>query len=88
MNLDPGGIITWLIVGLISGWLAGIVMKGGGYGVIVDILVGLVGAFVGGLVFSLFVTGYAGFFGSIVVSFIGACLFIAVVRAISPRTRL
>ena len=34
MTLDPGGIIAWLVVGLIAGWLAGLVMKGGGYGVV------------------------------------------------------
>ena len=47
--LSPGGIIAWLFVGLIAGWLAGLMMKGSGYGVIGDILVGLVGSFLGGL---------------------------------------
>ncbi len=56
MTLEPGGIIAWLVVGLIAGWLAGVVMKGGGFGLIGDIVVGLIGAFVGGFVFSL-VTG-------------------------------
>jgi uncharacterized membrane protein YeaQ/YmgE (transglycosylase-associated protein family) len=83
--LWPGGLITWLIVGLISGYLAGQVMKGGGYGVLGDIIVGLVGAVIGGFLVGYFVTGTAGFIGSIVVSFLGACLFIALVRAISGR---
>jgi uncharacterized membrane protein YeaQ/YmgE (transglycosylase-associated protein family) len=80
--LSPGGIISWLVVGLIAGFLAGAVMKGSGYGIITDIIVGLIGSFLGGLLMSLFVEGSAGFWGSILVSFIGACLFIAIVRAI------
>lgn len=42
------GILSWLIVGLIAGWLAGMVMKGGGYGVVGDIVLGIIGAVVGG----------------------------------------
>ena len=65
MTLEPGGIIAWLVVGLVAGWLAGLVMKGGGYGLIGDIVVGIVGAFVGGFVFSLITGGgSAGFWGS------------------------
>jgi uncharacterized membrane protein YeaQ/YmgE (transglycosylase-associated protein family) len=87
MHLEPGGIIAWLVVGLIAGWLAGIVMKGGGYGVIGDIIVGLVGAFVGGFVFSLITGGgSAGFWGSIAVAFVGAVIAIAIVRALPGRS--
>ena len=59
--LSPGGIIAWLFVGLIAGWLAGLMMKGSGYGVIGDIVVGLIGSFFGGLLLSFFVEGAAGF---------------------------
>jgi uncharacterized membrane protein YeaQ/YmgE (transglycosylase-associated protein family) len=83
--LFPGGLIAWIVVGLISGYLAGQVMKGGGYGVLGDIVVGLVGAVLGGFLVGYFATGTAGFVGSIVVSFVGACLFIALVRAIGGR---
>jgi uncharacterized membrane protein YeaQ/YmgE (transglycosylase-associated protein family) len=87
MHLEPGGIIAWLVVGLIAGWLAGVVMKGGGYGVIGDIVVGLVGAFVGGFVFSLITGGgSAGFWGSIAVAFVGAVIAIAIVRALPGRS--
>ena len=82
----PGGIIAWLVVGLISGWLAGLFMRGRGYGIVWDIVIGLIGAFVGGLICSFFVQGMAGFWGTVLVSFIGACILIAIVRAISPRT--
>ena len=81
----PGGLIAWALVGLISGWLAGVVMKGGGFGMIGDILVGLVGALVGGFLMSYLMQGPEGFWGSIFVSFIGACIFIAITRALSGR---
>jgi uncharacterized membrane protein YeaQ/YmgE (transglycosylase-associated protein family) len=83
--LFPGGIIAWVLVGLISGWLAGMAMKGGGYGIFGDILVGLIGAMIGGFLVSFFVQGMAGFWGSILVSFLGACVCIAIVRALSGR---
>jgi uncharacterized membrane protein YeaQ/YmgE (transglycosylase-associated protein family) len=87
MTLDPGGIIAWLVVGLIAGWLAGLVMKGGGYGIVGDIVIGIVGAFVGGFVFSLITGGgTAGFWGSIAVAFVGAVILIAIVRALPGRS--
>ena len=87
MTLEPGGIIAWLVVGLIAGWLAGLVMKGGGYGLIGDIVIGIVGAFVGGFVFSLITGGgTAGFWGSIAVAFVGAVILIAIVRALPGRS--
>ncbi len=87
MALDPGGIIAWLVVGLIAGWLAGLVMRGGGYGILGDIIMGIIGAFVGGLIFSVLMPGSsAGFFGSIVVAFIGAVVLIAIVRALPGRS--
>jgi uncharacterized membrane protein YeaQ/YmgE (transglycosylase-associated protein family) len=48
------GFIAWIVVGLIAGWLAGQVMKGGGYGVVVDIILGILGGVLGGWVFGLF----------------------------------
>ncbi|MDP9271457.1 MAG: GlsB/YeaQ/YmgE family stress response membrane protein [Chloroflexota bacterium] len=87
MVLEPGGIIAWIVVGLIAGWLAGVIMKGGGFGVVGDIVVGLVGALVGGFVFSLITGGgTAGFWGSIVVALIGAIILIAIVRALPGRS--
>ena len=66
--LSPGGIIAWLVVGLIAGWLAGLMMKGSGYGILGDMIVGLIGSFLGGLLLSFFVEGAAGFWGSILVA--------------------
>lgn len=83
--LAPGGVISWLVVGLIAGWLAGLVMKGRGFGMLGDIIVGLIGSFLGGLLTGLFVEGSAQFWGSIVVAFIGACVLIALLRLIGGR---
>jgi len=84
MALEPGGFIAWLIVGLIAGWLAGLVMRGGGYGFVGDIIVGIVGAFIGGLVFGVLMPGSsAGLLGSIVVAFIGAVILISILRAVA-----
>ena len=85
MNLDPGGLIAWLVVGAIAGWLAGQFMRGGGYGLVGDIVVGIIGAFVGGFLLTVLgIGGSAGLVGSIVVAFIGAVVLIAVLRALSP----
>jgi uncharacterized membrane protein YeaQ/YmgE (transglycosylase-associated protein family) len=87
MNLDPGGIVAWLVVGAIAGWLAGQFMRGGGYGLVGDIVVGIVGAVIGGfLLGALGIGGSTGLLGSIVVAFIGAVVLIAALRAIAPRT--
>ena len=87
MQLDPGGLIAWLVVGLLAGWLAGQFMKGSGYGLIGDIIMGVIGAFVGGLLFSFLLPGSSvGLIGSIVVAFVGAVVLIALVRALPGRS--
>jgi uncharacterized membrane protein YeaQ/YmgE (transglycosylase-associated protein family) len=75
------GIITWILVGLIAGWLAGQVMKGGGYGVLVDIILGIVGGVVGGWVFgALGIWPGGGIIGAILVAFVGAVILVAISR--------
>jgi uncharacterized membrane protein YeaQ/YmgE (transglycosylase-associated protein family) len=69
------GLIWWIAVGLIAGWLAGKVMKGRGFGVLLDIVIGIVGALIGGWIFGLlgaFLLG--GLIGSIFVAFVGAVI--------------
>jgi uncharacterized membrane protein YeaQ/YmgE (transglycosylase-associated protein family) len=89
LNLEPGGIIAWVIVGIVAGALAGYVMKGSSYGILGDLVVGLVGAVLGGFLFAVLVGGTAGFWGSIVIAFLGACGLILVVRALTRgRTNL
>jgi uncharacterized membrane protein YeaQ/YmgE (transglycosylase-associated protein family) len=85
LTLSPGGVLSWIGVGLMAGWLAGLTMSGGGYGVIADIVLGLIGAVVGGIVTGFFVVGDAGFWASLLIAFIGACMVIAVARFVAPR---
>ena len=74
-------MIYWLVVGLIAGWLAGLVMKGGGYGIIVDILLGIVGGFLGGWLFGqLGIWPAGGMLGSIIVAFVGAVILVGITR--------
>jgi uncharacterized membrane protein YeaQ/YmgE (transglycosylase-associated protein family) len=73
--------VAWIVTGLIAGWLAGQVMKGGGYGVLVDILLGLLGGVVGGWVFSLLhLWPGGGLIGSIIVAFVGAVILVWITR--------
>ncbi len=70
-------LVMWVVVGLVAGWLAGFVMKGGGYGLIGDIVLGLVGSIVGSWIFqALGVSAGAGLFAAVVVAFVGAVLVI------------
>jgi uncharacterized membrane protein YeaQ/YmgE (transglycosylase-associated protein family) len=82
MSLQPGGLIGWIVVGLIAGWLAGNVM-GSGYGLLGDLILGLVGAFIGGLIVGAFTSGTTGIIGSIVVAFIGAVVVIGLSRMLT-----
>jgi uncharacterized membrane protein YeaQ/YmgE (transglycosylase-associated protein family) len=85
--MQPGSIVAWLLVGLIAGWLAGSVMRGAGYGIVGDVIVGLIGSCIGGFICSFFVQGIAGFWGTVLVAFIGACVLIAIVRMFSSPGR-
>ncbi|MGY3884058.1 MULTISPECIES: GlsB/YeaQ/YmgE family stress response membrane protein [Aeromonas] len=76
-------MLWFLIVGLIAGWLAGVLVKGGGFGLIGDLVVGVLGAFVGGWLFTTFgVAMGGGLFGSILVATIGAVVLLLIVRII------
>jgi len=76
-------LLWFLIVGLIAGWLAGLLVKGGGFGLVGDLVVGVVGAFLGGFLFStLGVSAGGGLIGSIIVATIGAVVLLFIVRFI------
>jgi uncharacterized membrane protein YeaQ/YmgE (transglycosylase-associated protein family) len=83
LQLDPGGVLSWLLVGLLAGALAGRVVRGRGFGCLVDIVVGVAGAFIGGILVGAFIQGVAGFWESLVVAFIGAVVLLGVIRLIS-----
>ncbi len=83
------GLLSWIIVGLIAGWLAGLVVKGGGYGVVGDIILGIVGALVGGFLAANLLGMTDAVNGinitSIVVAAIGAIILVLIVRAVTGR---
>ena len=84
INLSPSNVLWWLVVGLVAGFLASRVMRGGGYGLIGDIVVGLIGAFIGGWLAGLLgIGGSSSLIVSIVIAFIGACILIALLHAVS-----
>ena len=75
--------IYFILVGLIAGWLASVLVKGGGSGVVVDIIVGVIGALLGGWVFGMLgISAGGGLAGSIITATIGAILFILILRVI------
>ena len=79
------GFLTWILVGLIAGWLAGQVMKGGGYGILVDIILGILGGIVGGWVFGVLGLLAGGMIGSSVVSFVGAVILVWITRLLRKK---
>jgi uncharacterized membrane protein YeaQ/YmgE (transglycosylase-associated protein family) len=76
------GILWFLLVGLIAGWLAGKIMKGSGYGLVGDLVIGMLGAIVGGWVFGLLGIAAWGFFGRIIVAVAGALILLYVIRLV------
>jgi uncharacterized membrane protein YeaQ/YmgE (transglycosylase-associated protein family) len=87
MTLDPGGLLVWIIVGLVAGFLASHFVKGGGYGLIGDLVVGLIGALIGGFLIGFFVHTTVGLLGSIIVAFIGAVILLFILRQVSGGSR-
>lgn len=73
-------LIWWIVVGLIAGWAAGKIMKGGGYGTVMDIVLGIIGAVVGGWLMGMFGIHAAGFLGTIIIAIIGAVFLIWISR--------
>ena len=85
LNLQPGSWLLWILVGLIAGAVAARVVAGRGFGCIADILVGVAGAFIGGYLLGFFfdVNTTVGFWGSIVVAFIGVVALLAALKLLS-----
>ena len=73
-------IFWFLLIGLAAGWLAGQIMKGGGFGLMGDLVVGVIGALLGGLLFDLFGLHAIGLLGNLVMATVGAIVLIALLR--------
>ena len=76
------GLIIFLVIGAVAGWLAGIIVKGGGFGLIGDIVVGVIGSLIGGWLFGLLGIAAGGLIGSIIAAVVGAIILIVIVRLI------
>jgi uncharacterized membrane protein YeaQ/YmgE (transglycosylase-associated protein family) len=76
-------ILWFLVVGLVAGWLAGVLVKGGGFGLVGDLVVGVIGALLGGFLFGRFgISAGGGLLGSIIVATIGAVILLFILRLI------
>ena len=80
--MDITHLLIFLAIGAIAGWLAGTLMKGGGFGLIGNIVVGIVGAVIGGFVFGMLGISAGGLIGSIITATVGAAILIFAIRLI------
>ena len=80
--MNTWSLILFLVIGLIAGWAAGQVLKGRGFGLIGDLIVGVIGAFLGGWLFSLLNISAGGILGSLITAFVGAVVFLYLIRII------
>jgi uncharacterized membrane protein YeaQ/YmgE (transglycosylase-associated protein family) len=81
------GLIGWLLIGLLAGWLAGTLSRGRGFGCITDVILGLIGAFLGGWIFVKLGIFGGGFFYSLAAATVGAVLLVTVARLFSGSDR-
>ena len=78
--MDVTELIIFLAIGALAGWLGGVITKGGGYGLLGDIVIGVLGAVVGGYVFGVAGVSAGGLIGSIITATVGAVILIFLVR--------
>jgi uncharacterized membrane protein YeaQ/YmgE (transglycosylase-associated protein family) len=77
--MDLTSLLIFLAIGAVAGWLAGVILKGGGFGLLVNIVVGILGAIVGGFAFGLLGISAGGILGSIITATVGAVLLLFIV---------
>jgi len=75
-------LLWFLLIGLAAGWLAGQIMKGGGFGIIGDLIVGVIGAVLGGWLFGLLGVGAGGLLGALIVATVGAIVLLFILRLV------
>jgi uncharacterized membrane protein YeaQ/YmgE (transglycosylase-associated protein family) len=76
------GFVWFILIGICAGWLAGQIMKGGGFGLIGDLIVGVIGALLGGWIFGLLGIAAGGLLGALITATVGAIVLIALLRVI------
>ena len=81
--MEPTSLIAFLFIGAVAGWLAGLLMRGGGFGLLGNIVVGIIGAFVGGFLFGLVgLSAGSGLVGSLITAVVGAAVLLFIVGLI------
>ncbi len=80
VQITTPGFISWIVIGLLAGWIAGHLTRGRGFGCVVDIILGLIGAVVGGWIFTRLGIVALGFWGSLAAATVGAVLLVAIAR--------
>ena len=80
--MDITGLVIFLVIGAVAGWLGSTIMKGGGFGLLGNIVIGILGAMVGGFLFGVLGISAGGFIGSVVMATVGAVVLLFVVGII------
>jgi uncharacterized membrane protein YeaQ/YmgE (transglycosylase-associated protein family) len=75
--------LAWIFIGLLAGWLAGLISRGGGFGCLGDILIGLIGSILGGWIFLKLGIGGGGFVYSLAAATVGAVVLVVIVRLLT-----
>ena len=88
VNFAINDLLSWIIVGLIAGFLASAVVRGRGYGCTGNIIIGLIGTVIGGYLASLLnISGTFHFWGTLLIAFLGACILVAILQVFSGGSR-
>jgi uncharacterized membrane protein YeaQ/YmgE (transglycosylase-associated protein family) len=80
VGVSSRGLIGWIIIGLLAGWIAGHLARGRGFGCVVDVILGLIGAVIGGWIFTRLGIVALGFWGSLAAATVGAVLLVVIAR--------
>jgi uncharacterized membrane protein YeaQ/YmgE (transglycosylase-associated protein family) len=80
IGVSSRGLIGWIVIGLLAGWVAGHLARGRGFGCIVDVILGLIGAVIGGWIFTRLGISTLGFWGSLAAATVGAVLLVLIAR--------
>ena len=83
--MDLTSLLIFLALGAVAGWLAGLIMKGGGFGLVTNIVIGIVGAIIGGFVFGLFGFVSTGLIGSMITAVVGAIILLSIIGLFKKR---
>lgn len=79
VHIDVISVLLFIVIGLVAGWLAGLVFRGKGFGLLGNLIVGGIGAIVGGIIFNLIGIHFFGLLGNLISAFVGAVIFVLII---------